>query len=388
MYTQTDPKKLFYFEPDYIEDEEEVYRKLAEHMDNVGIGLRGSEDGGHIQLMKNLVSLPQAVVIPYIPVDKWETADEIAKKMNRYDAIRDRIYVNRVLADIANHGLAFHKEEEGVHYYRMCGMIPGVLEFQLANQHEPQFVSKKFFLPYVGEKVHPSMFITAEPSWRWLPIGKDVVEGGEISRDYDDIEKIIDNAEKIALAPCMCRNLNPEPCKYGDDYECCMAFDDFATFYVEDMKVAYYADKQQVKDLVRKNMATGHVVNMAANSKKSEIICNCCDCCCTIIPIFRANNGPGKKNVSNYRLKINNEKCINCGLCCDEACFGRANKIVDGVFVHDDSSCVGCGICVRRCPQDALILVEKEKAVSDYTVPDDIFDLYVAQDNARKSAGI
>lgn len=53
---------------------------------------------------------------------------------------------------------------------------------------------------------------------------------------------------------------------------------------------------------------------------------------------------------------IDQERCINCGLCvevCPEQALGMDSRYE---VVVDASKCTGCGICVNRCPIEAICL--------------------------------
>jgi Fe-S-cluster-containing hydrogenase component 2 len=59
-------------------------------------------------------------------------------------------------------------------------------------------------------------------------------------------------------------------------------------------------------------------------------------------------------------IKINEEKCIGCGLCAN-ACHQSAIEIIDGkAKLVSESYCDGLGMCLPKCPTDAISLVEKE----------------------------
>lgn len=59
-------------------------------------------------------------------------------------------------------------------------------------------------------------------------------------------------------------------------------------------------------------------------------------------------------------IKIDEEKCVGCGLCAN-ACHQEAIKIIDGkAKLVSDSYCDGLGMCLPSCPVDAIKLVEKE----------------------------
>ena len=69
-------------------------------------------------------------------------------------------------------------------------------------------------------------------------------------------------------------------------------------------------------------------------------------------------------------VKVDNEKCVMCGLCakaCAELSVGAISTVNRGVTkevstpYHEISPvCVGCGSCARVCPTNAIELVETE----------------------------
>lgn len=61
-------------------------------------------------------------------------------------------------------------------------------------------------------------------------------------------------------------------------------------------------------------------------------------------------------------IKIDEEKCIGCGLCTIN-CAESALQVVDGkARLISDTYCDGLGKCIGHCPQGALELVEREVA--------------------------
>jgi len=54
-------------------------------------------------------------------------------------------------------------------------------------------------------------------------------------------------------------------------------------------------------------------------------------------------------------VKVDESSCIGCGICVD-GCPQEALEISSGVCVVNDALCIDCGICTGECPQDALAL--------------------------------
>jgi len=53
--------------------------------------------------------------------------------------------------------------------------------------------------------------------------------------------------------------------------------------------------------------------------------------------------------------KIDEEKCIACGLCVD-ACPADAISLEDDKAKIDIEKCTECGACVDECPNEAIAL--------------------------------
>ena len=57
---------------------------------------------------------------------------------------------------------------------------------------------------------------------------------------------------------------------------------------------------------------------------------------------------------------INAEECIGCGICVD-ACPQEALEVVDGTCEPvNEESCVGCGECLEECPMGAITEIVEE----------------------------
>lgn len=67
-------------------------------------------------------------------------------------------------------------------------------------------------------------------------------------------------------------------------------------------------------------------------------------------------------NVSAYVLNYDADACIGCGLCVERCPMKAVSMGEDGVCVMD-TACVACGQCALKCPAGARILTPKDDFV-------------------------
>ena len=87
------------------------------------------------------------------------------------------------------------------------------------------------------------------------------------------------------------------------------------------------------------------------------IICNCCPCCCVVMNKFLKNGSP-QMIKSDFIATTNYDICINCGEC-ETWCYFGARKIKSNTLNFNSSKCFGCGICISKCPKNAIVLTKK-----------------------------
>jgi NAD-dependent dihydropyrimidine dehydrogenase PreA subunit len=76
-------------------------------------------------------------------------------------------------------------------------------------------------------------------------------------------------------------------------------------------------------------------------------------------------------DASNYVVKVEPETCKACGLCVKRCpmdalqlkYFGESTNKYNKAAVLEPDLCIGCGVCVHKCPTDSLTLGHKEAIV-------------------------
>jgi dissimilatory sulfite reductase (desulfoviridin) alpha/beta subunit len=88
-------------------------------------------------------------------------------------------------------------------------------------------------------------------------------------------------------------------------------------------------------------------------------ICNCCTCCCGGIETMTKYGIPTVAP-SGYVAHTDEDLCTACGTCADACPFG-ALSVEGDENVLNWEKCMGGGVCVEKCSNDATSLVRDER---------------------------
>ncbi len=374
-------------DPEYVP----VYEQLLKLLDGYASGfprakditgqLAGIPEGAEIEFLKTYYYPEHAKIAIHIPIDRFAETAEIAQKTGLSEKeARENLLL---MAERVN---IFHKVENNVDLWRHIAAFPGQIAMSTRR------LSTEFWAgmgPYMLGYQRPVEYDQEDFAWRWIPASADYVAKGELD-PCDNVEKMLREARAVAVCACICRSPKPPTaaCNRNEPpYEACLQLDDFADFYVNDLKISRYLDKDEIEKQIAYNKEHRLAITVSG-SQKSEIICCCCPDCCGPFDYYKkyGMGGPQHWKATNYYIEKNQAKCTNCGECV-KWCFSQQGQILVGGFAeHRPDRCVGCGICVQSCPNNALILRHK-KPEECYTYPEDTFDLWVKQGKDRYGRG-
>ena len=174
---------------------------------------------------------------------------------------------------------------------------------------------------------------------------------------------IINKFDDIAVGRCFCRQRRKmlgEPCDTDAPMMNCFTFGKSAR-HTAAQGFAQKITKEEAFKIMKEAEEAGLVhkaFHPGSNVSRPETsICNCCKDCCDTLKIWR--DGVFPLNNSTYYLSfIDQEACSGCGICV-ERCPTEAIKLNDNEEAErDESLCFGCGICARFCPEEAISLKE------------------------------
>ena len=197
----------------------------------------------------------------------------------------------------------------------------------------------------------------------------------------DDAVAILNKADRISVMPCICRQMAGH-CDYMEPpFETCLAFDDWADFFVENGDARYIAREEAIN--IQRSAEEKGFLTLTANSEDAKTMCSCCSCCCGIIAMMNVFNNTSRKLAGNYYCEKDDKLCSNCGICATR-CTMRAHFEVQGVYEYDDERCVGCGLCISTCAPKALTLKIKSDEELAY-LPKTPYEMFEIAASERRS---
>ena len=228
---------------------------------------------------------------------------------------------------------------------------------------------------------------------RTLPIHKTIEDTRQIL-PYEDVVKVLDSFEYYTVSSCPCRqrkNLDDDEQSCDKPVGNCLHFDALGRYCVEN-GLGIEITREETEKILKESADAGLVHGISNWKEKPDTICNCCSCCCLWMEAYHKLEHHKSLDVSNYRIEIKPESCKACGLCVKRCPMDALqlkfseqseNKHRKAPAL-DEQICLGCGVCVHKCSTDSLALVRKEN-ISD--PPENVRD-YMTRFMADRKAGI
>ena len=105
----------------------------------------------------------------------------------------------------------------------------------------------------------------------------------------------------------------------------CLHFDALGRYCVEN-GLGREMTRAETEQILKESADADLVHGISNWREKPDTICNCCSCCCLWMEAYHKLGDHKSLDASNYKLKVKSETCN------------------------------ACGLCVKRCPMDAIQL--------------------------------
>jgi len=225
-----------------------------------------------------------------------------------------------------------------------------------------------------------------EKGLRVLPIEATIEDTSGVL-PYEEVCKILDKVEYFTVSHCPCRhanNLDPDApdCQYPT--EVCLHFDKLGHYIMEN-GMGREITRQETEEILKRSAELGLIHGISNQQEKPDTICNCCRDCCMWFLTMHKYGHDGSLTPSNFRVTVNQSTCVGCGLCVKRcpmealhlldapAVKGRTTTVTgqDGrqreltnktgkVAELNPECCIGCGVCAYKCPSQSLTLARNQ----------------------------
>ena len=332
-------------------NDEDLYEKLSERI--LTKGSRFIPD-----LFRMIVDENEARIMLATP----GTAEELAEKLGYSEE-----EMQGKLDLLFHKGLVFKAAKPQGTLYRMCRDITQFHDATIlwdGVTREYLDLWKRQTQEELPDYINMVSMILPRPFTRVVPVNQPMEARSGILA-YEDVEKIVRDAGRLAVANCTCRLVDG---KCGKPLEVCLQLGKAADYSV-DRGSGRELSVDEAMEIIRMSEEAGLVHVTMNKAYGSHIICNCCEDCCVAfgLPI------PATIIVdpSRFLAVVDEEACSGCGDCVDR-CFFDAVSLEerDGeeVSVIVAEKCMGCGLCQVACPEDAIAMqaVREESFIPNF----------------------
>ena len=326
---------------------DDVYRKLARHLDRLPGGFPPTESGVELRILRRLFSPEEAELAVHLTLAPEEPPVIAQRGKIPSDQAAER------LEELARKGLVFRLGSESrPAKYMAAQFVVGIWEYHV-NDLDPELIRD------VNE-YFPALF--AQKGWREVPPLRTIPVGRSITPElqvlpYEKAEEIVRSQEKCLVAPCICRRegaMVGESC--GKPEEMCLIFGAAVDYYRRN-GLGRMINREEALEILMKAEEIGLVLQ-PSNSRKAANICCCCGCCCQILKGVKRYPRPADLVSSPFVVSLDTATCAGCGTCV-ERCQMEALRLEEDTAALDPGRCIGCGLCVSSCPTESLTLVRK-----------------------------
>ncbi|HHW23223.1 MAG TPA: FAD-dependent oxidoreductase [Clostridiaceae bacterium] len=291
--------------------------ELANHIGNKKMGSKSAytENDPEYLILEPIVTDEMADVALCMEMRKKVTAEQLAPKCGK--SVEE---TKRLLDQLAEVGVCFVNEIDGVDHYWYDTWVPGIMEMVVNNKKTvekyPQVARAFEAYGRVRGPKSTGAFPVGVGLMRVIPI-EQAISGETRRASYEEISKYLNDNEIFSVSDCACRvsrEVMGEGCGHLKE-DMCIQMGHAAEYYIRTGR-GRQITREEAFEIIRRAEENGlmHQIPNLDGSGKTHAICNCCGCSCLSLRtagMFR--------NVdmvrSNYVSHVDKDKCVACGEC-------------------------------------------------------------------------
>ncbi len=338
----------------------EIYSRFIDWLDKGWWHLPASEH--LLPSIKAFLTTEEAALLTGLPFKPTELNELADLKGTQPDHLREK------LDALAKRGVVWRTEKDGSNLYNLNDAFFIFFRgpFSAIHLEQPAEAMAPYLNRYLRDGLMDQLAPVNTKPLRTIPIGGTVEDPRRIA-PYEDVMSIVESQNFVAVSHCACRQrkrVDPDSARCKHPEEVCLHFGGLARYLVEN-GLSRQISKEEAIDILQCAAEAGLVHAVSNRQKDADTICNCCSCCCIFFESYHVLKHEKSHDFSNYRLRINAETCKACGLCV-QRCPVQALKLEDSPvsrnkqgqaakIVHSNQ-CLGCGVCAYKCPTQSLFL--------------------------------
>ncbi len=334
-----------------------TYRLLQKHLDRQAVGFPATRSGAEIRFLKRMFTPEEAGLALHLSYRPSALQTIIMTASGEYEEER----ALKLLNSMSMKGAIGFKEKENEDYWFVIPMVIGMFE---AQDGCPTADFLKDAGEYMGTLAYgKSILATDPPQMRTIPINVSISPEHNVAT-YDQVSLLIESSEgPFVVLPCICREsraIQGEVCEVTSRTETCFGMGSMAAMVLR-RGHGREVSREEALSILQQNQDDGLVLQ-PSNAQHAEFICSCCGCCCGMLKMQKMLPHPIDFWVTSFQAEINRDACIGCGLCVKRCQVdavvleGSPTKAVIG-----RTRCIGCGLCIPTCPTDAIHLIPREQ---------------------------
>lgn len=271
-----------------------------------------------------------------------------------------------LLDTMAEKGLIMDPVYNGSQYYLLMPGLIGFFEFTFMKRRQDLPVEElarlmhEYMFEDPDKTMGHEMFGSATQLTRALSY-EDHIPVESVVTTWESAREIVKSSGYGAIGLCYCRHkkehLDGSCAKKAPTEEICISLGTAARFMVR----RGFAEERSVEQLLQvldraRSLNLTHITDNIRH--KPSFICNCCSCCCELLGGVKQGFPDGVAKAP-FRLKIEEESCIGCGLCwksCNIGALESGAENGDKIARVEEHKCLGCGACISTCPSGSLSL--------------------------------